>query len=363
MAKGPQLDGLSPAEKRLWLGQLLREKAKQGLVFPLSHGQRGLWILNQMDASSAACNIHFPSRIRSPLNIPALARSLQSLVDRHPSLRTTFESRAGLLVQRVHETMAVTFDRIDATSWSEKQLRQHLDVEVHRPFDLEQGPLLRTHLFTRAENDHILLTTAHHIVLDFWSVIVLLQEIRDTYPAECDGRNPPPAPKSSDYADFVRWQADLLAGPGGQRLRSFWKQHLEGVPHVLELPTDRSRPPSFTYRAGGVPCSISADLTRQLAALAVEQKATLYTVLLSTLQVHWAATRARTISSSARRFPDGAGRDLRKRWAASSTCCPCGPTCREIQRSESFWGRYRITFSMLWRTRIIPFHCWWSNSR
>jgi len=285
MVQGSQLDGLSPAEKRRLLGQLLREKAARDLVFPLSHGQRGLWVLNQMDASGAVCNIHFPARIRAPLEIPALTRSLQSLVDRHPCLRTTFESDEGQLVQRVHETMAVSLTPIDATSWSDEQLRRHLDVEIHRPFNLEQGPLLRTHLFTRAENDHILLTTAHHIALDFWSVIVLLKEIGDLYPAECEGRAPPPPMKSSDYADFVRWQADLLAGSEGQRLRTFWTHYLDGAGHVLELPTDRPRPHRFTYRAGNVPCSIPADLARSLATLAVERKVTLYTILLSALQV------------------------------------------------------------------------------
>src|SRR4051794_8463573 len=120
----PSLAGLSLAEKRLLLAQLLQEEAQrpEGPAFPLSHGQRGLWFLYQLDPGSPAYNVCFPTRIRAPLDLPAYRRSLQALVDRHASLRTTFEQLDGALSQRVHEGVPVCFEHVDASSWSEQGL-------------------------------------------------------------------------------------------------------------------------------------------------------------------------------------------------------------------------------------------------
>ncbi|HZW29080.1 MAG TPA: condensation domain-containing protein, partial [Isosphaeraceae bacterium] len=147
MATVPQsLAGLSLAEKRMLLAQLLQEKADQPpAVFPLSYGQRGLWFLHQMDRQSASYNVCYPSRIRSPLDLAAFRRAVQKLIDRHPGLRTTFEERDGVLLQRVHERLPLPLEVIDATDWSEPELRDRLEVEAHRPFDLERGPLVRMH--------------------------------------------------------------------------------------------------------------------------------------------------------------------------------------------------------------------------
>ncbi|HZT80839.1 MAG TPA: condensation domain-containing protein, partial [Gemmataceae bacterium] len=120
MPTPPQsLAGLSLAEKRILLAQLLQEKANQS-VFPLSHGQRGLWFLYQMDRQSAAYNVSYPSRIRSPLDLAAFRRAVRKLIDRHPGLRTTFEEREGVLLQRVHDKPPLPFEVIDASSWGEE---------------------------------------------------------------------------------------------------------------------------------------------------------------------------------------------------------------------------------------------------
>ena len=190
LTNAPQsLAGLSLAHKRRLLAQLLQEKSEQSAaVFPLSHGQRGLWFLHQMDPQSSSYNVCYPSRIRSPLDLSAFRRAVQKLVDRHPSLRTTFEERNGVLVQRVHDKPPLPLEVIDASTWSEETLRQRLEEEAHRPFDLERGPLVRMHLFRRASDDHVFLLGVHHIVGDFWSLVLVIEEMQALYPAECNGR-------------------------------------------------------------------------------------------------------------------------------------------------------------------------------
>jgi len=277
--------GLSLPEKRMLLAKLLREKTKhEPSVYPLAHGQRGLWFLYQLDRASAAYNLYFPARIRARLDVAAFRRALQKQVDRHPGLRTTFEERDGELRQRVHENMPVSLEVLDASAWSEQDLHERVEAEAYRPFDLERGPLLRLHLFARGPEEHVFLMAAHHIIGDFWTLVLLMEEMQALYPAECSGAPVILPPLTYTYRDFVRWQADMLAGPEGERLWSYWQQQLANVPPVLELQADRPRPPRFIPHGVAVPCSFGPDLTRRLKALASTEGVTLYTVLLSAFQ-------------------------------------------------------------------------------
>ena len=167
---------------------------------------------------SAVYNVNFAARIRSDVNVPALRRALQALVDRHPSLRTTFPGRLGKPVQQVHQHLQVHFDQVDGSSWSEAELKNWLLAEAYRPFDLERGPLLRVSLIMRSANEHILLMVVHHIVIDFWSLAVLLNELGVLYPAQCAGVQASLPALDLQYTDYVRWQAELLAGAEGERL-------------------------------------------------------------------------------------------------------------------------------------------------
>ena len=252
------LSGLSLSDKRELLARLLKEKAgRSATVFPLSHGQRGLWFLHQLDPNSSAYNVCYPSRIRSPLDLPALRRAVQKLVLHHPSLRTTFEERDGVLFQRVHEKSSLPFELIDASCWSEEMLREKLEEVAHRPFDLERGPLVRMHIFRRAADDHIVVLCVHHIVGDFWSLVLVIEQLQALYPAECAGTPLALQPPAQQYSDFVRWQAELLAGPEGQRLAEEWERQLCRAPVVLDLPLDRPRPPVFS-RGGSGPLAARA---------------------------------------------------------------------------------------------------------
>jgi amino acid adenylation domain-containing protein len=254
-------------------------------LFPLAYGQRGFWLLHQLDPTRAACNLAFPFLLQCPLDVDAYRRSLRAIFERHPSLRTTFEESGGDLRQRVHREVAADLEVIDASAWTERELRERVEVEAHRPFDLESGPLVRMQLFTRSPEEHILLLALHHLVGDYWSLVVVLDEIRAVYQANRDGTRAALPPPSGHYSDFVRWQQDLLAGPEGERLWSYWESQLADVPPVLDLPTDRPRPPLFSHRGGAVPCGIGATVTRRLKSLAGLEQVTPYSVLLAAFQV------------------------------------------------------------------------------
>jgi len=277
---------LSPDEKRALLAQLLRKKVSEPpSYYPLSHNQQGIWFLNQLAPQSTIYNVNFAARICSDVDIAALRRAFQSLVDRHPSLRTTFAVRSGKPVQQVHAHLEVHFEETDASTWCGDELKTRLIEESQRLFDLERGPLLRVSLFTRSAQEHILLLVVHHIVIDFWSLAVILNELGVLYPAAKAGLRAALPPLALQYTDYVRWQTEMLASPEGERLWAYWKKQLAGRLPVLDLPTDRPRPPIQTYRGASHAFNLSDELAGGLKALAKAEGTTLYMLLLAAFGV------------------------------------------------------------------------------
>ncbi|MGD0949190.1 MAG: amino acid adenylation domain-containing protein, partial [Candidatus Binatia bacterium] len=277
---------LSPAERRSLLATLLRKKASAAPAhYPLSYNQQGIWFLHQLAPESMVYNVSFAARICSDVDIPSLRRAFQALIDRHPSLRTTFSAHSGKPVQQVHKHLKVHFEETDASAWCSDELKTRLVEDAYRPFDLERGPLLRASLFSCSTREHILLLVVHHIVIDFWSLAVLLTELGVLYPAERAGVRATLPPLDLQYTDYVRWQAEMLASPEGERLWAYWQKQLGGQLPVLDLPTDRPRPPMQTYCGASHDFSLDDELSAQIKALAKTQGATLYMVLLAAFQV------------------------------------------------------------------------------
>jgi len=277
---------LSADEKRALLAQLLRKTVSGAQSFyPLSDNQQGIWFLCQFVPESSLYNVCFAARIRSDVNAPALRRAFQALVDRHPSLRTTVAVRSGKPVQQIHQHLNVHFEAIDASTWGADELQTRLAEETQRPFDLERGPVLRVSLFTCSAQEHILVLVVHHIVVDFWSLAVILNELGVLYAAEQAGRPAALPPLELQYTDFIRWQSELLASAEGERLWAYWKKQLAGPLPVLELPTDRPRPPIQMFHGAQHEFTVQDDLARSLKALARAEGTTLYVALLAAFEV------------------------------------------------------------------------------
>ena len=250
---------------------------------PISHGQRALWSLFQSAPDHTMCNLMSAVRIQAELDVPALQWAFQQLVDRHPALRTTFAISDGQPVQRVHEHMEVRFSEEDAATWSEEFLHHCLSGEAYRPFDLERGPLLRLQLFSRGPNEYIFLLVVHHIVSDFWSLVIFVHELEILYRSSKTGALSPLPPIESQFTDFVRWQTALMAQPEGDALWAYWKQQLSGTLPSLPLPINRRRPVWHSYRGASQHLRLDAELTGQLKNLSDQAETTLFTTLLATL--------------------------------------------------------------------------------
>jgi len=230
---------------------------------------------------SPAYNVFFAVRIGPDVDISALRRAFQMLIFRHPSLRTIYTLRDGEPVQQIPDDSQVWFEETDASTWSEDELNARLTEEAHRPFDLENGPLLRVNIFSRLTGGYIFLLNIHHIATDMWSFSVMLDDLGH----EIGGTPLTPRPSTLTYADYVRWQAEMLAGPEGDRLWNYWQKQLGGELPVLNLPTDHPRPSVQTYDGTRYSFSLGEELTRKIKVLARDSGATLYMTLMAVFQV------------------------------------------------------------------------------
>ena len=267
--------------------------------FPLSHGQQAMWFLYQIAPQSVAYNIYTTVRIGSELDLGAWHRAWQHIVERHQALRTTYTERDGQPVQVVHPYQEVDIKVTDASSWSDDYLNKQILAEVECPYNLETGPVLRVHLFTRSEQEHIQLLAMHHIAGDMWSFDIMLDELRVLYAAEVKTLPPSsihvvensdisnsqrdnilPLPTLS-YTDYVRWQTEMLASSKGEQLSAYWYKQLAGELPLLDLPVDKPRPREQTYRGASHIIELDKKLIRKLRELEKAEGVSLYTILLA----------------------------------------------------------------------------------
>ncbi len=262
--------------------------------YPLSVGQRALWLQHQV-APGSVYNPVYAVRIKSAVDIEALQHALQTLTDRHPALRTTFGAQDGQPFQRVHGHRPAHFAVIDATGWDEPALEQRLIEEAYRPFDLEAGPLLRVNLFDRGAADPVLLLAAHHIVVDLWSLAIIIQEIGALYGWMTAARQaetgrgeasalPLPSAPALGYTDFVHWQHALLDAGAGDQMWRYWRAQLAGDLPDLNLPVDRPRPAVQTFRGSVESLDLGTTLTGQLREFSARVGVTPYVTLLAAFQ-------------------------------------------------------------------------------
>ncbi|MGO9652718.1 amino acid adenylation domain-containing protein [Mycobacterium sp.] len=249
---GDRLDGVDPARPDPTPAADTRETPPDkpqadvsASVHPLSYGQRSLWFLHKLAPASPAYTITYAGRITGDVDASALERAAQALVEGHPILRTTYAVHDGQPVQLVHPRWPVRIARHDVGP-DEPQLHEWLRRESNRPFDLQTGPVLRLSLLRRTPSEHVLVLVVHHIAVDFWSIDVILDELRLLYAAEHGSDPPPPCPER--YVDYVDWQIQMLSGAEGERLWNYWRRQLSGDIPSVQLPIDRPRPAAQTYR-------------------------------------------------------------------------------------------------------------------
>ncbi|WP_164003067.1 condensation domain-containing protein, partial [Pyxidicoccus caerfyrddinensis] len=257
-------------------------------ALPLSFAQQRLWFLDQLEPGSAFYNVPVAVKLNGTLDLQALERSFEALVHRHESLRTVFRTENGLPVQVIEHGMQARLELVDLGSLPEvaraAEAKRLAGQEAQRPFNLEQGPLLRVTLLKLSEQEHVLVLVMHHIVSDGWSMGILVREVVALYEAYALGRQPALPELAVQYADYAVWQREWLKGEVLEAQLAYWKQQLTGAPRALELPTDKPRPAVQSFRGDTRSFQWPKGLGEAVKALAQREGATPFMVLLAAFQ-------------------------------------------------------------------------------
>ncbi|MCP3144587.1 amino acid adenylation domain-containing protein [Pyxidicoccus sp. QH1ED-7-1] len=255
---------------------------------PLSFAQQRLWFIDRLTPGGAQYNMPAFVRLEGPLDLSALKRALDEVVQRHEALRTTFTRHGDQPVQLIAPGVALQLERVDLSRLdaqdAPEELERRLREELVLPFNLATGPLLRALLLKLGPADHVLALNMHHIVSDGWSMGVLVRELAALYEAFSQDRPSPLPPLPIQYADYAVWQRQWLQGTVLEEQLDWWRQYLSGLA-TLELPTDRPRPPVQTFHGARVPVALSLATSGRLNALCQQEGATPFMALLAAFQL------------------------------------------------------------------------------
>ena len=248
-----------------------------------------MWFLDRLGVGEQAYNVPTAFRIKGPLDVTALERSLNRIIQRHEILRTTFVELDGEPRQVVAAQLWVPVNQEDLSGTPlaelEQTARRRLLELGRRSFDLASGPLIYADVLRIADNDHFLLITMHHIVSDEWSSEVLNRELAQFYQADLHGVAASLPELPAQYVDFAAWQIEWLQGQNEAGQLAYWKQTLSGAPQVLDLPVDHSRPAAPSYCGRRISHKLTGELLNALQLLSRTEQVTLFVTLLAAFQV------------------------------------------------------------------------------
>lgn len=250
--------------------------------FPLTYTQRQLWFLAQLEPGNISYNIPWAIRMTGDLYVGALEQSLNEIIRRHESLRTTFVAVQGEPRQIVAESLEITLPvtsifHLEAAEREQEAHRVALE-EARQPFSLETGPLVRARVIRLEPQRYILLLTLHHIIFDGWSRNIFARELATFYKAFRDRKRVSIPGPVLQYADYALWQEDYLTARFLENDLIYWRRQLSGAPATLDLPTDRPRT-TQTYHGAAKPVSFSSELSERLTAFSRKHGASLFMTL------------------------------------------------------------------------------------
>ncbi|MFD2170060.1 amino acid adenylation domain-containing protein [Tumebacillus lipolyticus] len=255
----------------------------------LSSIQNRMWFIDQLQPGHPMYNTFRAMRLQGELDLAALTRSLEVIVERHEMLRAAYRSEDGVPVQVIASELQPQLSIMDlsavAEAEREAQLERMVTEVARRPFDLGEGPVFTFTLFKLAEREHVLVFIIHHIIFDGWSLGVFCKELCALYSAFATGQEPQLAALPIQYPDYAVWHNQFMESAVVAAQLDFWKQHLEGAPPFLKLPTDRSRPAVQTFDGVRYSHVLPPALVERLKSLRQEAGVTMNTALLAVYNV------------------------------------------------------------------------------
>lgn len=286
--------------KQTWLAQKLHKLKDQPSSLqispqsrpdhlPLAFSQKRLWFLEQWQPGSFGYLLSYAWNLQGSLDIHALTSTLNQLVLRHESLRTTFSTYQDHPIQIIRPTEPILVPLIDLSEQikerQETECQRLIQEEAKQGFDLQADPLVRMKILRLRTEEHILLLTLHHIITDGWSMSIFLREFSTLYTNQITGQSPQLPQLPLQFADFAIWQQQWLQGEELDRQLQYWRNQLHNIPQQIEFPIDFPRPAQQTYEGNSISFTLSEPVVQSFQALCRSQGMTLFMALLASFQV------------------------------------------------------------------------------
>ena len=235
-----------------------------GAPIPLSFSQERLRFLSELDPNDHIYNMQGAVRLTGSLNPSILRRALNTIVMRHEVLRSRYPIIDGVIQPVIESDLTLNMPMIDLTDmapdYREDEVQRIARSDARQRYDLSKGPLIRAKLIKCAEDDHVLLMPKHHMIFDGQSGGILYREIAALYGAFSREEPSPLDDLPIQFGDYAAWQRDRLSGARLKEELSYWLDHLDKAPPLLDLPTDRPRPAEQSYKGGRCWFSLPKDL-------------------------------------------------------------------------------------------------------
>ncbi|MFM6024604.1 MAG: amino acid adenylation domain-containing protein [Dolichospermum sp.] len=251
---------------------------------PLSFSQEQLWFLSQIQ-DNATYNMPLALQISGSLNISFLEQAITEIVRRHEILRTNFQQIEGRNLQVIRPEINISLQVINLDQIPAKEqlqnVQQLINQETDKIFNLSEDNLFQSTLYQLNQNSYVLLLNMHHIISDGWSTGILLEELSTLYAAYLAGNKSPLPDLQIQYADYAIWQKQKFTSQIREKQLNYWQQQLTDIPPLLELPTDKPRPPIQSFSGGIWEFSINSNLSQKIRTLTQQSDATLFMTMLA----------------------------------------------------------------------------------
>jgi len=257
----------------------------RGGPLPLSYSEEGLWLIEQIQPGMSAWNVQSRLRLRGSLNAEALRRSLNTLIQRHETLRTAYRlvGRETVRIISPELTVELPTTQLDSSLDTDAEITRISMEQEKETFDLGEAPLFRARLLRVKEQDHILIVTKHHMITDAWSSNVFIRELVAIYDAYSKGQPTPLAEMPVQYSDYALWIRQFGQEHMAAQL-SYWREKLDGCV-VQEIPTDKRRPLERNHWGGRARVQLSKENSRAVAKLCKEEQATFFMFLVTAFKI------------------------------------------------------------------------------
>ncbi|WP_439876932.1 amino acid adenylation domain-containing protein (plasmid) [Bacillus mycoides] len=255
---------------------------------PLSYNQQRLWFMDRLTTEKAAYNVPILLDLHGKLDVQALNHSINKVIERHEILRTYFKD-GEKVVQVVEEELRIETPVVNLMVLSGEE-RQHRIMtmkreEVHKPFNLEVGPLIRSLIIQETPNKYLFILNIHHILVDGWSIKILIEEIASFYISYVNKTEPNLPALPIQYGDYAAWQRDWLEGHYLDKQLNYWKEKLNHSMSTLSLRTDYLRPKKLKHIGGKESIELSSEIVEAVRNLSHDKNVTSYMTFMAAFKV------------------------------------------------------------------------------